>query len=118
MKFANIITVQTAPLLNNLLKDTSTATKNALQYLDVLLTVKSLTENKYIDIVKVYLAERNQDDADTFALVAIVSVVSNSDDTWLWYTVQSWYKQIVPGTATIPTYFGLQEVYSGTETQK
>lgn len=112
MKFANIIIVQTAPLLNSLLKDTSTATENALQYLDVLLTVKSLTENKYIDTVKVYLAGRNQDDADTFALVAIVSVVSNSDDTWLWY------KQIVPGTATIPTYFGLQEVYSGTETQK
>jgi hypothetical protein len=81
VKFANIIIVQIAPLLNGLVKDPATATENALQYLDLLLTANNLTENKCIDTVKVYLAGRNQDEADTFALVAIASVASNSDNT-------------------------------------
>lgn len=44
MKFANIIIVQIAPLLNGLVKDPDTATENALQYLDLLLTANNLTE--------------------------------------------------------------------------
>ncbi|MDE5639135.1 MAG: hypothetical protein K2I47_04995, partial [Odoribacter sp.] len=100
-------TGNTSTLLNKLLKDNPQheqviSEDNALQYLDVLITVNSLTGGKCGDVVKAYLEGLNQDSANQFALVSIASVASNSDDTWLWYTIPSWYAQFTSTSVEIP----------------
>lgn len=97
-------TGNTSILLNKLLKDNpqhkqEISEVNALQYLDILITVNSLTGDKSSDAIKAYLKGLNQDSATDFALVSIASVASNSDDTWLWYTIPSWYAQFVPASS-------------------
>ena len=109
-------TAKTATLLNNLLNHTE-STDNALQYLDVLITVQSLIGGKKcVKEIEAYLQGLNRDSADQFVVISIASVVSDSDSkAWLWFTIPSWYDQIKESGKTISTQMkgrGIEEFFN------